>query len=44
MEINLTAYGPMVEESLSVLHFKTFVKNKRLRLNMQHRIYMKKTV
>lgn len=44
VEINLTAYRLMVEESLFVLHFKAFFKNKRSRSDMQYHTCIKKTV
>lgn len=34
----------MVEKSLLVLYFKAFVKNKGLRLDIQHCIYVKKII
>ena len=41
---NLTTYKLMVEESLLVLLFKAFTKNKGLRSDILHFIYMMKTV
>lgn len=42
IEIDLTIYKLIVEKSLLVLFFKIFTKNKKLRSNILHLIYIKK--
>ncbi len=44
MKINLTIYKFIIEESLLILLLKAFIRDKGLRLDILHYIYIKKMI